>query len=146
MNKTTDTHRLYTLLVLVIGMMLLSAGPAAAGTDVPRELDGWIYGRGAATYDGPSTSDASQREDGWVRGGGLQSLSESTAPQRLLVDGWAIGQGMRSQTVQPAQTVAEQPSSTTTPIPSLIVGLIAAALLGAAVAVVRNHRHAPSAH
>ena len=149
MNKTTDTHRLYTLLALVLGMMLLSAGPAAAGAGERGELDGWIHGRGAETNDGPATSDGSQREDGWVRGGGLESLSGSSTRQPLPVDGWAVGQGLRSQTSQTPQTttVVDQPSSTPAPsIPTLAIGLAVAALLGAVVAGVRSHRHAPSAH
>lgn len=148
MNKTTDTHRLYTLLALVLGMMLLSAGPAAAGTGGSGELDGWIHGRGAATNDAPATTDGSQREDGWVRGGGLESLSGSSAQPPLPVDGWAVGQGMRSQTQPPpTTTLVDQPASTpAASIPTLAIGLAIAALLGVAVAVVRNQRHAPSAH
>ena len=153
MNKTTDTHRLYTLLALVVGVMLLSAGPAAAGTDLPApqrqdvpEVDGWIYGRGAATYDGSATSDTLQREDGWIRGGGRQSLSEMSHQQRLPVDGWAIGQGMRSQTVQRAAAADEPRPATAPSISTVVFGLVAAGLLGAVVAVMRNQRHAPSAH
>lgn len=156
MNNTTHTHRLYTVLALVAGMLVLAAGPAASTTGGPdngtshsetREVDGWIYGRGAATYGDEDTSGSSVSEDGWARGGGLESLTAEKA-RPLPVDGWAIGQGMRAETTQPQTAVAPEPSTSTTPISlqTIVLGLLIAAVLGGAAAVLAGHRRqVPSA-
>lgn len=150
MNKTTHAHRLYTVLALVAGMMLLAVIPAVAGTDVPgperhvRELDGWINARLADTNSQPVKSGGPVLDDGWARGGGLRSISAAQA-QPVPVDGWAIGQGMRSQTA-PSSTAVQSPS-TPISLSTIVLGLLFAAVLGAGTAAVFGHRrHVPSAH
>ncbi len=180
MTRTTVAQRVATAAVLTTIVMLLGVTPLAAQTSSQggeqRELDGWIYGRGLATYSSPD-SQKTFGDDGWAHGQGMRSTEpngtdgwavgqgmrsqqpsgvdgwavgqghRSTQPsQPSGVDGWAVGQGMRSQTVAGADSPT---SSTPTPIPTefILGGLVLAALLGAATATAVSHRrHAPSAH
>lgn len=168
MITTTLAQRFAAAAALTVALMLLGLGPAAAtAAEQPggeqRELDGWIYGRGLATYSGGNSTKTTFSDDGWARGQGMRAsvapkpkagtfvdgwavAQGMRAKQRSFVDGWAVAQGMRSQTVAKPAAAPAAPVRAPISFPYMLVGVILAGLLGAAAATAVGHRrHVPSA-